>query len=605
MPHCLQARAAGSLKWSLAHGTPSTMTACGPSPAAGSPACMPTADAPVACVPAAGVSTVGGCQPTAPAPGCPGCPANQSSELTVAPEFGMPATTAGAPAASISKTVGATLGMTVGGATTGVRISMSPTSAVIVTARPPPRTTPSPSQNCGSGAAGSPTARLRATVAPANFLLTGITESLAVSVTSGPPSTRTAIIAWPWTSTATPPSAVAPAQAQAGCPWPPRAARAALSTRSPPSPPDAATSASALSSGSGPGPRPSVTATKAPFLAITPCPGSGTQLVIFTPVPHLAGIGDDKAGLIPLRIENAKLGDGRSLALTVERPFQRDLHRIAAASVIGHKLRLGYPVLDPLVTDGPAVAVGGDRADDVRRAVAPDRLVRGLDIDVGNLQGLVLPLPEVDPDAGHDGRGDEGAHHPAPGRTLAGAGGRLRRGPLGCPASRSRGRLRRRPDRRSLLLRHRGRRRLPRRRAPELPWGRAHGGRPGQLGYPFRSEHGRPACLRCHLVAPGAAGRAAPVFGPERLPVSLVLRRRGAELVRDARDPADDLGGIRRPGGGILFHQVADQLGKRVREVGPHDAKRGRPVQHLHHQQGSRQRGEERRTPGKQLVQHA
>ena len=78
-------------------------------------------------------------------------------------------------------------GTTAGGGALGVSMAISPTSAVAVTARPPPRTTPSPSQNWGSGAAGSPTARPSVMVAPANFRLTGITESLAVSVTSGPP----------------------------------------------------------------------------------------------------------------------------------------------------------------------------------------------------------------------------------------------------------------------------------------------------------------------------------------------------------------------------------------------------------------------------------
>ena len=80
-------------------------------------------------------------------------------------------------------------------------------------------------------------------LAPVKVLVTGITESLAVSVTSPAPSTLTVATAAPWTSTAMPSSAVTPAQAHAGCPGQPSAARAAMRTRSLPSPAAAATSA--------------------------------------------------------------------------------------------------------------------------------------------------------------------------------------------------------------------------------------------------------------------------------------------------------------------------------------------------------------------------
>ncbi len=101
-------------------------------------------------------------------------------------------------------------------------------------------------------------------LAPVKILVTGITESLAVSATSPAPSTLTVATAAPWTSTAMPSSAVTPAQAHAGCPGQPSAARAAMRTRSRPSPATAATSLSTPSNGSGSCPRLSVTATSAP-----------------------------------------------------------------------------------------------------------------------------------------------------------------------------------------------------------------------------------------------------------------------------------------------------------------------------------------------------
>src|SRR6516162_8019165 len=224
IPHCRQYRAPGSLKCSRAHSTPSTRTGSGSS----SPVLAATA-------------TVG---------------------------VGAPDTAVGGPS-----------GTPVNGAASGP-ITVGPArSAATVTARPPPCTTPPSSRNRGSGAAGSPMVRLTVTAVPVNVRLTGITESLAVSVTSWPPSTPTVATARPWTSTATPPSAVTPAQAHAGCPGQPSAARTALSTSARPSPAAAATSVSALSSGSGSWP--SVTATRSPYLATTPCPASGTHPAIF------------------------------------------------------------------------------------------------------------------------------------------------------------------------------------------------------------------------------------------------------------------------------------------------------------------------------------
>src|ERR1700733_14726007 len=390
----MQARAAGSLKWPLAHSTPSTKTAArSSSRAIGVPSARVTA----AAVSRAGASAVGGCQPT------------------------------GASRA--------------GGAIAG-------TSAVTVTARPPPHATPSPSQNWGSGGAVAPTASPRVTVAPLNFLLTGVTESPAVSVSSGPPSTRTVAIARPWTCTATPPSAMTPAQAHAGCPPQWRAARAALTTTSPPSRADAAASSSALSSGSGPGPRAAVTPTRPPNLAISPWPASGTQLVTFTPVSLGAGVREDNAGLVLLRVEDAELGDGRARSLAVERPLQCDLHRIAAARVVSHERSIRVDAAHPLVLDGAAVAIGGDRADDVRRAVASHRLFGGRDLDVSDLQRLVGSLPEVDAPACHDGGRDQGADHGAPAGT---AWPPPDRGPFRHRVRPSGGCLRRRPDRRARL----------------------------------------------------------------------------------------------------------------------------------------------------------
>jgi hypothetical protein len=119
------------------------------------------------------------------------------------------------------------------------------------------------------------------TIAPWKARVTGITAPLAASVTCGQPATPTVAVAWPWTSTATVPAAVTPAQAHDGCPGQSTAALVTLLTRASPSPAVAMTSVSARSSGPGSASRPSATTMRSAYRAISPAPASGTQLVIF------------------------------------------------------------------------------------------------------------------------------------------------------------------------------------------------------------------------------------------------------------------------------------------------------------------------------------
>ena len=79
--------------------------------------------------------------------------------------------------------------------------------------------------------------------------------------------------------------------------------------------------------------------------------------------------------------EHAKLCDGLDSSLTVKRPLEVNLDRLVSAGVVGHRAAVGGSVREPLVTDGPAVAVGVIVPMISAVRLHPDLVVRDFDRD--------------------------------------------------------------------------------------------------------------------------------------------------------------------------------------------------------------------------------